>query len=104
VSLVDKQEEDYVTKQMNSNDVKVFHIGLTATTYPGKFEWLDGSSNLYRNWVDGSYEKFAGKPLFVSVGVNGWFASDGQAKAGFICKYTPGENFSTKRVISVTQS
>ena len=90
VSLIDKQEEDYVTRQMNLNGIKVFHIGLTAATYPGTFEWLDGSSNSYRNWVDDSYKKFAGKPLLVSVGVNGWFASDGETKAAFICKYTPG--------------
>ena len=92
MSLIDQQEEDFVTKQMNSNGVKIFHIGLTATSYPGTFKWLDGSSYFYRNWADGSFGNFAGKPLFVSVGLNGWFASDGQTKAGFICKYTPGEN------------
>ena len=77
---------------MNSNHIQVFHIGLNTSTYPGTFEWLDGSKNSYRNWVNGSDRTFTGKPLFVSVGVNGWLASDDQTKAhGFVCKYTASE-------------
>lgn len=91
MSLVDKQEEIYVTKQMNSNRIKVFHIGLNASTYPGTFEWLDGSKNSYRNWVNGSDRTFKGTPLFVSVRENGWLASEVETEFAFVCKYTPGE-------------
>lgn len=90
VSLNDKQEEDYVSKQMTSIGVEVFHIGLTAKGYPGRFEWLDGSRTSYTNWVNGSTERFIGQPLYVSVAQNGWFALDEEMRAGFTCKYTPG--------------
>ena len=76
---------------MNLNGIDVFHIGLAATAYPGNFEWLDGSNNSYTNWANVSHEKFLGKSLFASVGINGWFSSDGQRRAAFICKYSPGK-------------
>ena len=91
LSLDDTQEEDYVRKQMKSNGIDVFHIGLIAIDYPGNFEWLDGTKNSYRNWTNGFSQAFVGKPLFVSVGPNGWFTSDTNMAAGFTCKYTPGK-------------
>ena len=91
VSLSDIQEEMYVKKQIESNGINTFHIGLMAIDYPGKFEWLDGSKTSYRNWTNGFVQKFTGKPLYVSVGPNGWFASHLDIPAGFACKYTPGK-------------
>ena len=91
VSLNDIREEDYVTKYMKSNGINTFHIGLIAADYPGNFEWLDGSITSYRNWVSGFAKTFTGKPMFVSVGLNGWFSSDENMTAAFMCKYTPGK-------------
>ena len=76
---------------MKSNGINTFHIGLIAADYPGNFEWLDGSITSYRNWVSGFARTFTGKPMFVSVGLNGWFASDENMTAAFMCKYTPGK-------------
>ena len=90
MSLNDIEEEIYVTNQMKSNGINNFHIGLTAMDYPGRFDWLDGSKSPYRNWGNGSVQKFTGKQLYVSVGLNGWFAQDHKNLAGFACKYTPG--------------
>ena len=91
VSLSDIQEEMYVKKQIESNGINTFHIGLMAMDYPGRFEWLDGSKTSYRNWANGFVQKFTGWQLGVSVGPNGWFASHIDTLAGFACKYTPGK-------------